>query len=172
MAQKELLHESLQELIGLHRQLYETVKLENEAITNADLKLTYDTAATKEALVHWIHTAEMSRQAVVYALTLEEGLAPNSPTLRELILHFQTRDEELSLKLQTDLSTLFVLIDRIKNQNALNAKLLETSLKHVHNMKKNIFGETNPQSRTYNQQGQRNPGSANAHGPRLISKEA
>jgi hypothetical protein len=62
-------------------------------------------------------------------------------------------------------------VDRIKTQNDSNAKLIDSSLKHVHNMKKNIFGETNPQSRTYNQQGQRNPGSANAHGPRMISKE-
>jgi flagellar biosynthesis/type III secretory pathway chaperone len=171
MAQTELLHESLQELIGLHRQLYETVKAENEAITNADLKLTYDAAAAKEALVHWIHTAEMSRQAVVYALCQDEGLGSKNPSLRELILHFQTRNPELSNKLQTDLSTLLILVDRIKKQNESNGRLLESSLKHVNNMKKNIFGETTHQGRTYNQQGQRNPGSANSHGPRLISKE-
>jgi flagellar biosynthesis/type III secretory pathway chaperone len=171
MAQTELLHESLQELIGLHRQLYEVVKAENEAITNADLKLTYDAAATKEALIHWIHTAEMSRQAIVYALSTEEGLPSTTPSLRELILHYQTRDADLSAKLQTDLTTLVVLIERIKKQNASNALLVESSLKHVHNMKKNIFGETTHQGRTYNQQGQRNQASANANGPRLISKE-
>ena len=171
MAQIELLHGSLQELIGLHRQLYETVKAENEAITNADLKLTYDAAASKEALIHWIHTAEMSRQAIVYALCTEEGLSTANPSLRELILHYQTRDAEMSAKLQTDLSSLLVLVDRIKKQNESNARLVESSLKHVHNMKKNIFGETTHQARTYNQQGQRNQASANAHGPRLISKE-
>jgi predicted phage tail protein len=171
MAQAELLHGSLQELIGLHRQLYETVKAENEAITNADLKLTYDAAASKEALIHWIHNAEMSRQAIVYALLTEEGITTKNPSLRELILHYQSSNAELSNKLQGDLSALMVLVERIKKQNEANARLVESSLKHVNNMKKNIFGETTHQARTYNQQGQRNQGSANAQGPRLISKE-
>ena len=171
MEQTELLHSSLQELIGLHRQLYEVVKAENEAITNADLKLTYDAAASKEALIHWIHNSEMSRQAIVYALSTEEDLQIKNPSLRELIIHYQTRNAELSAKLQTDLTTLLVLVERIKKQNDSNARLVESSLKHVNNMKKNIFGETTHQARTYNQQGQRNQASANANGPRLISKE-
>ena len=90
MDQAQLLHESLQELIGLHRQMYETVKLENEAITNADLKLTYDATATKETLIHWIHRAEIGRQAIVYTLAQDEKLSTTAPSLRELILYFQT----------------------------------------------------------------------------------
>jgi hypothetical protein len=171
MAQKELLHESLQELIGLHRQLYETVKAENEAITNADLKLTYEASTSKEALIHWIHNSEINRGAIVHSLAQEEKLPTLTPSLRELILHFQTLDADLSAKLQTDLTTLMVLVERIKKQNASNALLVESSLKHVHNMKKNIFGETTHQAKTYNQQGKRNQASANEHGPRLISKE-
>jgi hypothetical protein len=171
MAQTELLQASLQELIGLHRQLYEVVKAENEAITNADLKLTYDAAASKEAMIHWIHSAELSRQAIVYALASEEDLSSKTPSLRELILHYQTKDADLSNKLQSNLTTLLVLVDRIKKQNESNASLVNASLKHVSNMKKNIFGETTHQARTYNQHGQRNQASANANGPRLISKE-
>jgi hypothetical protein len=171
MDQAQLLHESLQELIGLHRQMYETVKLENEAITNADLKLTYDATATKEALIHWIHRAEIGRQAIVYTLAEEEKFATTAPSLRELILYFQTSAPDLSDKLQTDLTTLIVLVERIKKQNDSNKSLVEESLRHVNNMKRNIFGETTHQGKTYNQQGQRNPGSANSNGPRLISKE-
>ena len=144
----ERLHGSLQELIGLHRQLYEVVKAENEAITNADVKLTYEASANKEALIHWIHQSEMSRQAVVHALVAEEGLDVQSPpSLRELILHYQSKNPDVSQKLQTNLTSLL-----------------------VHNMKKNIFGETN-QSRTYNQMGQKTQANANENGPRLISKE-
>ncbi len=167
----EKLHASLQELIGLHRQLYEAVKTENSAITNADVKLTYEMAASKEVLINWIHQCEMSRQAVVYALSQEEGLEGKNPSLRELILHYQVKNPELSASLQTDLSSLLVLVDRIKKQNEQNGKLIQASLGHIHNMKKNIFGETTHQAKTYNQQGLKNQGNANSNGPRLISKE-
>ena len=167
----EKLHESLQDLIGLHRQLYETVKSENIAITNTDVKGTYEAAAAKEALIHWVHQAEMSRQSVVYALAQEEGLESSTPSLRELILHFQTHDSETSNRLQSDLSTLIILVERIKKQNEANGSLVNASLKHIDNMKKNIFGETTHQARTYNQHGQKNSASASEHGPRLISRE-
>ncbi len=165
------LHDSLHELIGLHRQLHEVVKSENDAITNADVKATYEAAAAKEALVHWIHQAEMSRQTVVYAIAQEENLESQTPSLRELILHFQSKDIEASNRLQSDLSVLILLVERIKKQNEVNGNLLNASLQHINNMKKNIFGETTHQARTYNQQGQKNIASANEHGPRLISRE-
>ncbi len=165
------LHDSLQELIGLHRQLYEITKAENEAMTNADVKATYDAAAAKEALTHWIHQAEMSRQAIVHLLTREENLSSDNPSLRDLILHYQGRDPETAQKLQTDLNSLIVLVERIKKQNELNLRLVEASLQHIQNMKKNIFGETTHQARTYNQQGQKNKGTTAEHGPRLVSRE-
>lgn len=167
----EKLHQSLQDLIGLHRQLHEVVKSENDAISNADVKATYEAAAAKEALIHWIHQSEMNRQTVVYTIAQEEGLESNSPTLRELILHFQPRDMDASNTLQSDLNMLVLLVERIKKQNELNGKLVAASLKHIDNMKKNIFGETTHQARTYNQLGQKNTASANEHGPRLISRE-
>ncbi len=164
------LHEALQDLIGLHRQLYEVIKQENEALMNADVKATYEAAASKEALIHWIYQSEMSRQAVVYALAQAEGLSSFTPSLKELILHFQSKDPDASNQLQTNLNTLSVLVDRIQRQNKQNGSLVENSLKHIHNMKKNIFGEVSP-AKTYNQQGQKNQVSAGADGPRLISKE-
>lgn len=165
------LHDSLHELIGLHRQLHDVVKAENEAISNADIKATYEAAATKEALIHWIHQAEMSRQTVVYAIAQEENLESQTPSLRELILHFQAKDADASTRLQSDLNILVLLVERIKKQNEANGNLIAASLQHINNMKKNIFGETTHQGRTYNQQGQKNAASANEHGPRLISRE-
>ena len=165
------LHESLQDLIGLHRQLHEVVKSENEAVTNADIKATYEAAAAKEALIHWIHQSEMNRQTVVYAIAQEQNLESKTPSLRELILHFQSIDAETSARLQSDLSMLILLVERIKKQNEVNGNLVAASLKHIDNMKKNIFGETTHQARTYNQQGQKNTASSNEHGPRLISRE-
>jgi len=168
----ERLHSSLQDLIGLHRQLYEIVKLEHEAITQADTKGTYEAIANKEALIHWIHQAELARQVVARQLRESENLDNSEiPTLKELIIHFQVKNPDLANRLQSDLSALVILVDRVKKQNETNGKLVEQSLKHINNMKGNIFGETTHQGKTYNQMGQKNQAPSNSHGPRLISKE-
>jgi flagellar biosynthesis/type III secretory pathway chaperone len=110
----------------------------------------------------------LDSQAVVYALAEQEDL--QAPSLKDLIIYFQSKNLELSNQLQTDLNSLVILVERIQNQNRVNGALVEESLKHIHNMKKNIFGEVSP-AKTYNQQGQKNQYSAGAGGPRLISKE-
>jgi hypothetical protein len=166
------LHESLQNLIGLHRQLYEIVKHEHEAIVQADTKATYEALANKEALIHWIHQAEMERQAITLELKDSEGFAEaTNPSLKELILHYQVKQPELTSRLQSDLSALVILVERVKKQNQLNGSLIDQSLKHINNMKGNIFGETTHQGKTYNQMGQKNQAGGTPHGPRLISKE-
>jgi flagellar biosynthesis/type III secretory pathway chaperone len=165
------LHESLMELIRLHRQLYDVVKNENEAISNADSRATYEATAAKEALIHLIHQSEMNRQSVVHAIAFEYNLSNQNPTLKELIIHFETESFETSTRLQADLNMLIVLVERIKKQNEVNGRLVAESLKHINNMKKNIFGETSNKAGTYNQSGRQNAGSVNEHGPRLISRE-
>lgn len=168
----ERLHQALQGLIGLHRQLYEIVKAEHEAITQADTKATYEAVANKEALIHWIHQAELERQAISFELNSHEALdAGQSPSLKELILHYQSTNPGLSARLQSDLNALVILVERVKKQNEINGTLIEQSLKHINNMKGNIFGETTHQGKTYNQMGQKNQNAGSAHGPRLISKE-
>jgi hypothetical protein len=167
----EKLHESLRELIRLHRQLHEIVKSENDAISNADSKATYDATAAKEAVIHLIHQAEMNRQSVVQAICYQENIGLKNPSLKELIIHFEKDDFEGSQRLQADLNMLIVLVERIKKQNEMNGRLVAESLRHINNMKKNIFGETSSKAGTYNQSGRQNQGSANDHGPRLISRE-
>ncbi len=163
----ERLHDSLQELIGLHRQLYEVVKAEHEAITQADTKGTYEAVANKEALIHWIHREELNRQVIAQALPESD----RSPSLRDIIASLQGRNNDLADRLQADLHALVVLVERIRTQNRLNGELVDRSLGHINNMKANIFGETTHQGKTYNQNGQKNQAGSNAHGPRLISKE-
>jgi flagellar biosynthesis/type III secretory pathway chaperone len=168
----EKLHESLQGLIGLHRQLYEVVKSEHEAITQADMKATYEAVTNKEALIHWIHREELGRQAVTLEICATENIpAHPSPSLKEIIARIQPRNPDLGTRLMADLNALLILVDRIKKQNELNGTLVGQSLGHINNMKANIFGETTHQGRTYNQMGQKNQANSNAHGPRLISKE-
>jgi flagellar biosynthesis/type III secretory pathway chaperone len=170
--QGEGLHESLQKLIGLHRQLYELVKVEHEAITRADTQGTYEAVANKEAVIHWIHEEELNRQAITRLLVQAEGVQADEPvSLKSIIIHYQVSRPELTNRLQSDLNALVVLVERIKKQNDLNGDLIRHSLRHIGNMKNNIFGETTHQAKTYNQMGQKNQANSNAHGPRLISKE-
>ena len=52
---------------------------------------------------------------------------------------------------------------------AQNKLLVERSLAHVHEMKKNVLGESVPHTDTYNPRGQK---AAAAAGARFVSKEA
>jgi hypothetical protein len=55
------------------------------------------------------------------------------------------------------------------NQNRQNQALVEKSLGHVNEMKRNVLGETTPMANTYTPNGQK---SGPVAGARLISKEA
>ncbi len=165
----DLLHEALQELVGLHKQLLEVIRQEAQAITQADVKATFEATSAKEALVHWIHRAELGRQVITQ--TLSEHLKIKNVSLKEIILHFQSHDAPLSARLQSDLNMLVTLVERIQSQNKENGKIVERSLKHVQSMRKNIFGEVPSENKTYNQQGQKNQASVGSTTARLISKE-
>lgn len=97
----EILHESLQDLIGLHKQLLEVVKQEAEAITSADVKNTFEATSSKEALIHWIHRSEQSRQVIAHSIA--EQIKLENPSLRQIIAHYQIDYPTLSQQLQTDL---------------------------------------------------------------------
>lgn len=164
------LHQSLQDLIGLHRQLLDVVRQENEAVLNADSKTLFEVTASKEALLHWIMQSENQRQLVVQRLSDQLSL-DSKTTLKQMILHFQSVNPVLSSQLQTDLNALVVLVERIQLQNSQNAKLIAKSLEHVDAMRKNIFGEAQVESKTYNKSGQKNQPERGSTGPRMISRE-
>jgi len=127
------LHESLQELIGLHHQLWESVRLENEALSLADVKRTYEATSSKEALIHWIIQAETDRIRVVERLASKMNLT--APSLKEIIYALEgskdSNENQLAQQLNKDLNTLVILVERIKKQNASNLVLVEASLKNV-----------------------------------------
>ncbi|NDF15893.1 hypothetical protein EB061_11320, partial [bacterium] len=101
-----------------------------------------------------------------------EGIRSEEPSsLKAIIIHYQVARPDLSTRLQSDLHALVVLVERIKKQNEQNGELIQHSLRHICNMKNNIFGETTHQAKTYNQMGQKNQATATSHGPRLVSKE-
>ncbi len=171
MERIQKLHELLQELIGLHSDLLEQVKKEAVALAEADLKVLNETALAKEALIHWIRRTENFRQAVSLDVARELDLQGVSPSLRQIILASQQKHPVQSEALQTDLNVLMHLVQRVRDQNIQNEKIIEQGLRHIMKMRENIMDEVQP-VKTYNPQGTKNVSNAGQSPPRMISKEA
>ena len=163
------IHESLQDLIGLHRQLLDAVRLEKEALVSADVKAIQDVTVAKESLIAAIQQAELFRFRRVAELAATWLRPMSEMTLSKIAIEVQRTDLAAADQLRTTLATLTLLVQRISEQNGENRALVEISLQHVSNMKANVLGESDRASETYAQDGQRKgtPGRS-----RLISREA
>ncbi len=162
------IYQSLQKLVGLHRQLLESVRLERETLVQADLSGIQCATLAKQSLIQEIHHAEGVRLKQSGELALFWKKPLRELTLPNIIMTIQGEDARGAEQFRSMYNTLNVLIQRITDQNQSNLVLIEKSLEHVHQMKKNILNEAAPQSTTYSQQGQR---VSSAHHSRLISKE-
>ncbi len=163
------IYQVLQKLTGLHRQLLDVVRLERESLVQADLKAIEAVTNSKQTLIEEIHQTESMR----LKLTMELALLWKKPcrdlTLPYIIIEIENSDVKSAAQLRSIFNALTILIQRISAQNRDNLALVEQSLCHVDQMKKNILEEATPKSNTYTQRGQK------ANGPsasRLISKEA
>jgi hypothetical protein len=165
------IHQCLQKLLGLHRQLMDTVRLEKEALVAADLKGIQETTLAKEAILQAVRHAESERLAAAAALAMAWKKPLRELTLPAIVIAIQGRDGRSAELLRSTHNALRILIERIVEMNAENRVLVESSLGHVEKMKKNVLGEAVPAADVYTSQGQRTAGSA-AAAPRLISREA
>jgi flagellar biosynthesis/type III secretory pathway chaperone len=163
------IYQTLQKLIGYHRQLLDLVRLEREALTNADLKGIQDSTCAKEGVIEMIKQAESQRLSLTQVLSKEWKIPFVELTLSNIIIQVQGFDQKSAEMLRSSYNALLLLIKRTAEQNQDNRALIERSLEHVHAMKKNVLGEGSPRSDTYTQQGQRSNPSA---GSRLLSQEA
>jgi flagellar biosynthesis/type III secretory pathway chaperone len=163
------LQESLQRLIGLHRQLLDCVRMERDALVAADLKAIQEATYAKQALIEGIRQAETERLRATGELAILWKRPVKDLTLSEVVIAIQARDPKAAEALRSSFNALTVMIKRIREQNDDNRGLVERSLEHVHEMKRNVLGEAQPNTGTYTQQGQKNPATG---GARLISKEA
>lgn len=161
--------ETLQKLIGLHRQLLETVRLERQALTDADLSGIQEATFAKEALVASIRIQETRRLQVTAEIAFILKRPLKELKLADLIVAVQVQEPKLSEQLRSALNALTILISHIREQNESNRALVERSLDHVSEMKRNVLGEQNPMRDTYTQHGQK---SKNSGGSRLLSREA
>jgi flagellar biosynthesis/type III secretory pathway chaperone len=156
-------------LVGLHRQLLETVRFERTALVDADLKAIESTTANKQILIEKIYQAEANRVKLTTELAFEWKKPLKELTLLNIIIEIQGRDPKGADQLRSVYNTLTVLVQRISSQNLDNQSLLHKSLEHITEMKMNILGAAETKSSTYTQQGQKtNP----TQSSRLLSKEA
>ncbi|MGE0615858.1 MAG: flagellar protein FlgN [Bacteriovoracia bacterium] len=159
----------LQKLIGLHRQLLDCVRLEKNALIEAKVKGIQECTFAKEALISGVQQAEAQRLALIAELALAYRKPRAELSLPNLVILVQGHDQPLAEKLRSAYNTLVILIERITEQNQENQKLVENSLTHIRQMKKNVLGESKPQANTYTSGGVTKAGGANE--ARLISKE-
>jgi len=163
------IHEALQRLVGLHRQLLDTVRMEREALVQADAPRIQEATCAKQALIEAIRQAESERLKRTGELALLWKKPLRELTITNIVLAIQGVDPKSAEQFRSIQNTLVIMVQRISDQNRDNQTFVERSLEHVKNMKKNVLGESAPKTNTYTQQGQRsNP----VAGARLISKEA
>jgi flagellar biosynthesis/type III secretory pathway chaperone len=165
----EPLYACLQKMVGLHRQLYETCKLEREAFVSADVKLITEQTHAKELIIETIRQSESERIRISTFIAADWKVKLSDLTLSFIIREVEPRDSGTSEKFRSTLTALTVLIERAKKLNESNRELVEKSLEHVNAMKKNVLGEALPATETYGNLGQKLP---NTGGARLLSTEA
>lgn len=159
---------ALNRLLGFHRQLLDAVRLEKEALANADLKGIQESTCTKEALIQGIRQAEQDRAEVTSQLAVLWRKPLKDLTLPNIAIAIQGVDSKGAEQLRSLFNALTIHIQRITDQSRYNAELIQKSLSHVLEMKRNVLGESVPHSNTYSSYGQKvNHGG----GARLISKE-
>ena len=163
------IYQTLQKLIGFHRQLREAVQAERAALVSADIPAIQEAVSLKQGLIEEIRRAEAQRVKATSELASLWRKDSSELTLPKLIIIVQGKDLKFAEQLRSSLNAITVLINHITEQNESNRALVERSLEHVHEMKKNVLGESVPKSTTYTQQGQRSSG---MQGARILSKEA
>jgi hypothetical protein len=163
------LYQTLQKLLGLHRQLLETVRMERDALVNADLNGIQEATHAKQALIEGIRAAEVERLKHVGTLALAWKKPLSELTVLNVAIQVQAKDLKAADQFRSVYNALQLLIKRITEQNQENKGTIERSLSHLVEMKRNVLGEAAPATDTYTARGQKTAGSA---GSRLISKEA
>ncbi len=149
------IYESLQRLIGLHRKLLEAVRIEKNALVQADMQEILKITALKQSLIEEIHLEEAARMKLMIALALQLKRPLNELTLPNIIIEIQGRDPKMADQFRSAYNALTILIQRITDQNSFSMALIEKSLVHIKNMKRNILEVAEPQATTYSHQGQK-----------------
>ena len=164
----EKVYQVLQKLIGLHRRLLELVRAENSALEQLQTKELQEIVYNKEVLIHDCKLAELERVRGMATLgaILRQPIADIALSkFVEILQGINLKEAERFRSVQ---NTLKILLDRISDQNKTNRAIVEKSLEHVLNMKRNVLGEATAKNETYTSKGKRSDATA---GSRLLSRE-
>ncbi len=164
----ENLFQNLQTLVGLHKQLLDTVRMEREALVQVDLKTIDETTHAKQALIEAIRQAEGVRQRTLAEVALDFKTPVGTLTLSEVAIRVQGDDIKKAEHFRSLQNTLVIMIQRITDQNEDNRQFLQHSLEHVRAMRGNAVGSGSKKSQVYGQHGKK---VLPPPGGRFISKE-
>ncbi len=158
----------LQKQLAHYRQLSDLLRTEREAVAEAKLSVIQDCVFAKESAIDGIRQREHERLRILGELAFELKIPIKNLNLNQLVLEVQGRFPKLSEQLRSVQVALQLMVQKAHDQNLYNKGLLEKSLMHFHQMKRNVLGEAEEKSQTYSSTGQqRSPG----QGARLLSKE-
>lgn len=163
--------ESLQKQLGLHRNLFECLRLEKEALQSFQSARIQERTLEKESILHAIQESERARAKLVLEWTAVSGKPEPAITVTEIIERIQGRYLPQAEKLKAVQSSLSLLLQRLIQVNEDNRSLVESGLKHVQEMKRNVLGASAPQGSGYTQRGTRALPDSATEG-RLLSGEA
>lgn len=172
MKQLVQVYEGLQKLIGLHRQLLDTVRMEHEALVQSNIKDIQDAVFAKEALIEVIRHTEALRLKSIEELSFHWKKPAKELTLSAIIIIVQGTNLKAAEQLRSALNTLTILAKRIQEQNSDNQILVQNGLEHVIEMKANSLSAHPASSNTYTQSGQKASTSGAVTSARLLSREA
>lgn len=164
----EDLYRILQRLIMLHRNLLDVIKREKECLVEADLKNIHQIISEKEAVISLIQACENDRLRLAGALIHIWKIPISELTLLNLIEKIQLQSVTEADRFRSAHEALAFLLSKCRESNLENASLVERSLGHVLEMKKNIIESVTGHREGYDKHG-RKPGRGSQS--RLISRE-
>ena len=162
------LHQNLQKLLTLHRQLLELLRRERDALVGADAAAIEDRAIEKQGVLDQIAFYDNERRKLLGLVGTTARITADQLTLSRVAIIAQGVQLKMGEQFRSVQQALSHIITRIEEQGAYNRELVERSLETLAQMKRNIIGASEPSPGTYSANGQR---SAQAPGARLISRE-
>jgi flagellar biosynthesis/type III secretory pathway chaperone len=158
----------LEDEVGIYRHLLEMVRAEKDILVAANVEAINENNRSKELMITKLRSLERNRVAVVDQLMIALKKPELPGRLLDLAVLF---DGERGDKLRTIHATLDLMINRIREFNGQNEKLVQSALKtfegSMNALRKNLAD-----NKVYKKKGQAGEVQQTAASGQFISKEA
>lgn len=163
----QTLLEILKRELSLHKQLFDILKLEREALAKVDIKAIREATFNKEQLLADIMREESGRRRWLDLLSDTTGVAVADLSAEKVAEIYGNAHFEQLVSVRNALRYMLV---QVRELNGENQKLTEHALRESQLMKENALGMTGDRAATYGPKG--NMGVAKEKNARLLSREA